>query len=273
MQEPNVTLDGSNDPQNLQAGSWIINQIDAHKYVTSRPSDVKNDNVSYLVTHRASEIFVQEIQSQRRLGYGYVPFVGAGFSAPSGAPLVTELEAYLQRCLLLALQDGPNDRWCPRTDQWPPVIDRGGSPEDLQILEKDHWWKKIIKEFAALPFSEERVVQAQGYGSAAEWRTALLFLSRLEHDDNNKLLLGAPLQEVIDSCLRAVLKGKDPSLEHNMLAVLAGALRLDLVLTTNFDDLLERAFAVARNPVEVFEVHLGDTLPALVSSFGSQIVD
>jgi len=72
--------------------------------------------------------------------------------------------------------------------------------------------------------------------------------------------LGAPQQEIIDSCLREVMKGKFPALGHKMLAVLGGALRLDLILTTNFDDLLERAFAEARNPLEVFEVHLGSPL-------------
>jgi hypothetical protein len=46
-----------------------------------------------------------------------------------------------------------------------------------------------------------------------------------------------------------------------MLAVLGGALRLDLILTTNFDNLLERAFEVARNPLLVSEVQLDDALP------------
>ena len=54
---------------------------------------------------------------------------------------------------------------------------------------------------------------------------------------------------------------KYPALNHNMFGVLAGLLRLNLVLTTNFDDLLARACAEARNYLEVFEVHFGDGLP------------
>ena len=46
-----------------------------------------------------------------------------------------------------------------------------------------------------------------------------------------------------------------------MLATLATLLRLDVILTTNFDDLLEKAFADARNPLSVFEVHMASTLP------------
>jgi hypothetical protein len=78
--------------------------------------------------------------------------------------------------------------------------------------------------------------------------------------DSSRLSLGAPQHEIIDACLREVLKDRHPALNHNMLGVLAGALRLNLLLTTNFDDLLEQTFAEARNPLAVFEVHLGGGL-------------
>jgi hypothetical protein len=45
--------------------------------------------------HEHSEEFISDIQKEWHLGYGFVPFVGAGFSAPSGAPLVDELHWYL----------------------------------------------------------------------------------------------------------------------------------------------------------------------------------
>ena len=49
---------------------------------------------SFLVTHDASEQFIARIQAERQLGYGFVPLIGAGFSAPSGVPLVQEHRTY-----------------------------------------------------------------------------------------------------------------------------------------------------------------------------------
>jgi hypothetical protein len=219
------------------------------------------------ITHKAAESFINKIQEERHKGYGFVPFVGAGFSAPSGAPLVSELESYLQRCICMTLgvEEKGMEAWDPRTDQWPPFIDRHRT-EKTRYAPK-YWLEQIRKELPSLK-DPKFALFAQGLGAAAEWRTALLFLSRVDRPPRGTgemrpqpVSLVAAQQESIDSCFREVLKEKYPALGHKMLAVLAGALRLDLVLTTNFDDLLERAFAEARNPLEVCEVHLGSSLP------------
>lgn len=237
--------------QNWEKGSWLVNH----------PHD--------LITHDATERFIASIQEARREGYGFVPFVGAGFSAPSGAPLVHELGLYLQRCICMTLgaEEPGMEAWDPQTDQWPPFIDR--SRTEKTIFKRDYWMNRIREElWNPTRTQSEYSVMAQGWGAAVDWRTALLFLSRLVRDPRGTgerrpqpVSLAAPQQEIIDSCLREVLKEKYPSLGHKMLAALAGALRLDIVLTTNFDDLLERAFAGARNPLEVFEVHLNSNLP------------
>lgn len=222
-----------------------------------------------LITHLATERFIECMQAARHNGYGFVPFIGAGFSAPSGAPLVMEIESYLQRCICMALgaEVAKMEAWAPRTDQWPPFIDRVRTKDTN--YDSNHWLRLISEMMHNLKISDHKFdLLAQGLGAAAEWRAALSFLSRVVHptrrasnEHSDPIMLGAPRQEIIDSCLREVLKDKHPALGHKMLAVLAGALRLDLVLTTNFDDLLERAFAEARNPLEVFEVHLGSSLP------------
>lgn len=219
------------------------------------------------ITHKAAENFIDSIQDARHKGYGFVPFVGAGFSAPSGAPLITELKSYLQRCICMTLgvEEKGMEAWDPRTDQWPPFIDRHRTEKTR--YEPEFWLEQIRKELPSLQ-DPKFALFAQGLGAAAEWRTALLFLSRLDRPPRGTgdkrpepVSLAAAQQEIIDSCFREVLKEKYPALGHKMLAVLAGALRLDLVLTTNFDDLLERAFAGARNPLEVCEVHLDSNLP------------
>ena len=113
-----------------------------------------------------------------------------------------------------------------------------------------------------------------------EWRTALQFLSRInrkrrgakDHAELSSVFLDVPEQEVIDACLRGVLRGICPSLGHRMLVALANVMRLDIVLTTNFDDLLEQAFAMANVPLELFEVSLGGKLPAWSTISGRRVL-
>jgi hypothetical protein len=229
---------------------------------------VLNGDSPYLLTHNATQQFIARLQRERQNGFGFVPFVGAGFSAPSGVPLVWEIKSYLARCICMALgAEEPGMRaWNPRTDQWPPFIDRD-RPEPVET-----WELKVNGEIRSRRdrdrWDPELPVFQEALGAMAEWRTALLFLSRLVRDtrgtgakEKEVVSLDAPQQEIIDACFREVLRDKYPTLGHRMLAALAGALRLDLVITTNFDDLLERAFAAARNPLEVFELHLPSNLP------------
>lgn len=223
--------------------------------------------------------FIKEITGQLGKGYGFVPFVGAGFSVPSGAPLVHEIEEYLQRCICISLgidseddSDDDMEPWNPRTDQWPPFIDR------RRVFDRGYWANLLFQEIAERrekqkknnDWDPELPLLSEGFGAMQDWRTALLFLSRLSREPRlnggrrgtaELPRLGVPQQEVIDACFREVLKGKFPALGHRMLGALGGAMRLDIVLTTNFDNLLERGFEAARNPLEVFEVQLEGKLP------------
>jgi hypothetical protein len=54
----------------------------------------------------ATEAFIRAIQIERQKSYGFLPLIGAGFSAPSGVPLIEELKPYLRRCLVFALGEG-----------------------------------------------------------------------------------------------------------------------------------------------------------------------
>ena len=220
------------------------------------------------IANGAAQLFIDDLHSELEKGYGFVPFIGAGLSAPSGAPLVWEIKSYLERCIGLALGvEEPGMRaWNPRTDQWPPFVDR-------ERTATDDWWVKVRDEFERRrnlePHDREIAIYQEALGAMTEWRTALQFLSRLVREKRGNgarskemIAMDAPDQEVIDACVREVLKGKQPTLGHRMLASLGGLLRLNIILTTNFDDLLERAFADARNPLTVFEVHLNSNLPS-----------
>ncbi len=210
-----------------------------------------------------SRSFIDIISKELSEGQGFVPFIGAGMSVPSGAPLVLELHQYLHACIFLALGvDEPGKRpWNPRTDQWPPFS--LGSR-----FTKEKWLEKIQQEFHNRNWDEGRKVFQEAVGALADWRGALVFLSRIvcevrgkDVDERYLLALDAPNAEVIENGIRRVTGGRLPTLGHRMLATLATLLRLDVILTTNFDDLLEKAFAEARNPLSVFEVHMSSSLP------------
>lgn len=226
-----------------------------------------NKASNHAVTNDAANEFIADIETHIEAGYGFVPFIGAGLSAPSGIPLVWEIESYLHRCIgmSLGLVTPGKVPWNPRTHQWPSFESRDHGPLGT--------WEGMIRHALSSrrishPWDPENRVFQEALGALAEWRTALLFLSRIvaekrgaERERRHVYMLDAPRQDVIDSAIREIMRGKRPTLGHRMLAALGGLLRLDIIVTTNFDDLLEQAFAAARNPVTVFGMHLSGDLP------------
>ncbi len=210
--------------------------------------------------------FIGNIQDELAKGKGFIPLIGAGFSAPSGAPLLHDITEYLQRCICLALgAEGEGAvPWNPRFDQWPPFVDL-----NRIVTDRGSWAKIVFERLISLQGSSDdelRHLYSEAYGAMNEWKSALLFLSRLERPprttgQSGPCTLGAPRQEIVDSCFREALKGKHPALNHRMLATLTGALRTDLILTLNFDSLLEQAFAAVNSDLKVSEVQRNETLP------------
>jgi hypothetical protein len=84
--------------------------------------------------------FIGNIQDELAKGKGFIPLIGAGFSAPSGAPLLHDITEYLQRCICLALgAEGEGAvPWNPRFDQWPPFVDLN------RIVTDRGSWAKIV---------------------------------------------------------------------------------------------------------------------------------
>lgn len=226
-----------------------------------------------LVTNQASEEFIARINNERKAGYGFVPFVGAGFTAPAGAPLTRDLKPYLKRCILRALIGNPETRWHPRTDQWPPFVDRDFNERKRQPLEPAEELNAYRSTLSKRNTGQTPADVAQqvdtlqrAAGATSDWREALWFLSTLENDSREN---GAGSfrceeyrQEIADSCFREVLRGKSTALNHKMLGVLAGAMRFNLLVTSNFDDLVEKGFTEARNPLQVIGVPIEGKLPA-----------
>jgi len=99
----------------------------------------------------------------------------------------------------------------------------------------------------------------------AHWVASLHFLARLAHeseDGKNTIRLTAPDNRIIDSFFSHLTQGKRPSIAHMMLAHLADGLGIDTILTTNFDTLIEDAFARLDIPLVAFDVHQKAGLPS-----------
>ncbi|QDT24376.1 hypothetical protein [Gimesia chilikensis] len=242
------------------------------------------------------QYFLDQINNARKEGYGCVPLLGAGLSAPSGIPIITELHGYLQKCIAMAFginlpgviassNSGTEEvdiaaiesqrayRWLPGRDDWPPfVIHKGDGEEtanwsmrikaalDRAIIQE----KLILKDkLEGKKYAELKELQ-EGYGATAEWRSALIFLSRLRIEGNRsyQLTLREPDLDIVDTFFLHVVSQKKPTLGHYMLALLTGPLRIRTALTTNFDELVELAFDQTFNDFTVFDVHVESGLPS-----------
>ena len=249
--------------------------------------------------NRNEKEFISSIKKECEKGFGFVPLVGAGLSAPSGVPLIREIHEYLIKCIALALginRDNVPDlngtpayhkgwRWHPQSDEWPPHH----SGQSYSVEDKK--WQKLIgtaleKMVTKLEYSPgkwrevpEIEVFREAYGATAEWRSSLHFLARLRYKQIDEeyegesykirtLRLGPVDPDVIDNFFLNVVLGKVPTLGHRMLARLASPLRISTVITLNFEDLIEQAFEEIGNFLTVYAVHLDTGLPSYHSQFG-----
>lgn len=230
-----------------------------------------NPAVSFAMTHESSLEFLSEISAEVEKGFGFVPLIGAGVSAPSGVPVMAQLIHYLHRCIALVLGVEQNTsqpeldyyrRWNPRLDNWPRLTDALPPPPV--------GWTNLVyaawqEERSRTTWSRELVIFQEAFGAMADWRTSLIFLSRIEQKTVGagqfELSLSAPKQDVIDSFFLHVTSSKRPNLSHQIIALLAAPMRISTILTTNFDDLFEQAFQTNGTNTAVFDVQLQGGLP------------
>jgi len=79
--------------------------------------------------------------------------------------------------------------------------------------------------------------------------------------DGKTLFLDDPDPSVIDNFNVHITRGRKPNLAHSMLCHLRQAARMRLILTTNFDTLIEDAFAHHQRRVDVISVSVRGSLP------------
>jgi hypothetical protein len=107
--------------------------------------------------------------------------------------------------------------------------------------------------------SEEAIIE-RGIRALYDWRETIHFLSMLRVEEG-RLSLGESVQSVKDGFNSHITGGRSPNLGHKMLAHLSEPLRIRLVLTTNFDELIEKAFERYSSPIEVIPVSIKAGLP------------
>lgn len=108
--------------------------------------------------------------------------------------------------------------------------------------------------------SEDAIVE-RAIRSLYDWRATLQFLSELHIDSSGSLSLTKSDPQVIDSFNVHITRGRRPNLIHALLCHLRIPARLSVVLTTNFDRLIEDAFAIHNRPLESISVSSHGALP------------
>jgi hypothetical protein len=205
--------------------------------------------------------FIDQILDESRSGRGFVPFVGTGISAAAGIPPIQELEKkYFVYCLEQVLKS----EWSPRRGPWPKLGDAFRSnvtPESVrrraQAMLADEHRGKEWKELA------QKVDNALVGG---QWREMLRLLSRIVPGPGASLSLGPASDDVIDELFARLTDHRSPTLGHLMLAHLSDALRIETILSVNFDSLIELAFQRVFGSIRIFGVHrqVGFPAPTLV---------
>jgi hypothetical protein len=94
----------------------------------------------------------------------------------------------------------------------------------------------------------------------------LSFLSELfewrDKDGNREVRSALTDGAVIDSFFQSLAAGRQAALAHRMLPALGPVLRINLILSTNFDHFIEQTFATVETPLTTFEVPVTATLPS-----------
>ena len=165
----------------------------------------------------------------------------------------TTVEAQMRRPLVPAIL------WSAETD-----VDDASITSFWQNIGNPYHFRELLSRPNLSPDSDEAITE-RAIRSLYRWNATLEFLAELalEDGDDEKTLYIIPRElSVIDSFNLHITQGKKPNLAHTMLCHLAETLRSRVVMTTNFDPLLEDAFAQLHEHYEVLSVSIHGQLPS-----------
>ena len=215
-------------------------------------------------------------------------------------PLATRIEDLTERRLA---------RWHPRDGWWPISGEELlGACEDAKEAKFSYEQARKLLEWAKIKKLAERKPETRRESSGKivrasmdtlqraldllppkdsskdtkDWLKLVQFLACLTRRSENPdrlIYAGTERQSVVDSLFIHLNRSSQPALGHHLIAALATVWKSRVILTTNFDTLLEQAFAEIREPLEVFEVpktaplpdaHLVLSQPSLVKLHGGR---
>ncbi len=211
------------------------------------------------------QAFKRALIEELRLGNTVVPLVGSGLSAASGIPVGRDFEDYflyvIWLCLVCRDSRSESKLWNLQTMGWPPnPSDNQVKRARTEIAENHGEIRSAIEKGTRL--DPDKIIIQEGIGVLADWRSTLIFLSRVKlNEGEHSFHLAAPDLRVIDSFNLHITRNRKSNLGHKMLAHLSIPFGMRVVLTTNFDSLIEEAYANLRNPLSVFDVSITGKLP------------
>ena len=245
-------------------------------------------------------VLAQKVFENHRIGQGIIPLTGAGLSVPSGIPDGSELRSYLRLCVGLAVGVGHGDNakapdfhlWRPASMTWPAR--QGDWASHSEAVQGQIETLIALKPKPDSPCCKDATsflgMCVQARAALTDWRLALQFLCGLQTRTKSRkksaksdvfesvppkdfgfveflqknefefeIVEGNP--HLRDSLFRYITSSHEPCMAHRMLAHFAHPLRMKLILTLNFDSLLEQAMREIHLEPAVFEVHRDANLP------------
>lgn len=138
----------------------------------------------------------------------------------------------------------------------------------IRILQENLLGKKLANERIIFAHSKSETSYAaiceMAIRSLSDWRATLHFLAMLRYVktvSGNRLSIGEIDRSVIDRFNVHITKNKKPNLTHQMVAQLSMSARIRIILTTNFDRLIESAFEAFGRPLSDIPVGISGGLP------------
>ena len=197
-----------------------------------------------------------------------VPLFGSGISADAGIPTSSFLCDYITTVCAIAKNVGWQDYreylrkwgWPHRHDVWAEWLATQNG--DYQTLTAN--FDKLRHELTVTATREEirRCSPLYARTAAEHFQKSL----KVEADlSDYRSLLAAATQndgDLIDAFFDHFIRGRQPSTTHQFIAFLTQLLRIDLILTTNFDPLIEVALRNEGLNPTVYEVAKDGSIPS-----------
>lgn len=218
----------------------------------------------------AVDKFLGDIVDEVKNGARFVPFLGSGLSAASGIPTAQNFAIYFCHCLRKAMGIGNvTEEKNPHLWTWPRLSEVktcGKKPEEqdasfwtaLQNKRNHITLDGSSEDVKCFLKSLDSILAEKEKRSTFTWQLGLECLSRLFNQDE---MAGVLDESIIDTFCIELIGTRQPNLGHTMLAHLADALRMQTILTTNFDTLVEKGFKQVGVELASFDVHRNAGLP------------